>query len=86
MDALFGHKSKHEVEQLMKKVGRERKRVLEQFKALAMALEPGQERYQSFLSALPKIDELRAIIGEMDAEREYEIVHNLNGYTIRRLR
>ena len=79
-------KSAYEIEQLMKKVSRESVRVLEQFKALAMGLEPGQERYQCFLSTLPKVDELRNILNRMSAEREYEVINHLNGYTVRRVR
>ena len=86
MDVLMRKKSAYEIEQLMKKVSRESVRVLEQFKAMAMALEPGQERYQCFLSALPKVDKLRGILNRMSREREYEVIHHLNGYTVRRVR
>lgn len=86
MDALFRNKTSAEIERLIQKVGSERERVLEKFKAKAMALEAEEEVYQCFLSSLPKVDELRVILNNMEPEREYEVIHNINGYTIRRIR
>lgn len=86
MDALFRNKTSAEIERLIQKVGTESERVLERFKAKAMGLEAGEEVYQCFLSSLPKVKELRIILNSMHSEREYEVVHNINGYTVRRLK
>ena len=73
--------SKYEVEKLMQKVSRETLRVRREFKEKNEALGVGEERFQCYISSLPKTAEMREMMGD-----DYEVIHILNGWIIRRLR
>ena len=73
--------SKYELEKLMQKVSRETVRVRREFKEKKEALGVGEERFQCYISALPKTGEMREMLGE-----DYQIIVVLNGWIIKRLR
>ena len=73
--------SKYELEKLMQKVSRETVRVRREFKEKNEALGVGEERFQCYISALPKTGEMREMMGE-----DYQIIVVLNGWIIKRLR
>ena len=71
--------ARHEVERLMRKVSRERVRVLRELLEKVVTLEVGQELYQCFLSALPKTSELQDIVNGIDPEVDYRVIETING-------
>lgn len=81
MTGEMGVLKKYEVEKLMKKLSRERKRVIQEFVIRNHDLAVGDERFQCFLSALPPTNELRELMGE-----DFDVRLVLNGWIIRRLR
>lgn len=78
--------ARHEVERLMRKVSRERVRVLRELLEKVVMLEVGQELYQCFLSALPKTRELQDIVNGIDPEVDYSVIETINGYRFVRTR
>lgn len=72
---------KYELEKLMQKASRETARVRREFKEKNEALGVGEERFQCYISALPKTGEMREMMGE-----DYQIIVVLNGWIIKRLR
>ena len=78
--------ARHEVERLMRKVSRERVRVLRELLEKVVMLEVGQELYQCFLSALPKTSELQDIVNGIDPEVDYRVIETINGYRFVRTR
>ena len=78
--------ARHEVERLMRKVSRERVRVLRELLEKVVTLEVGQELYQCFLSALPKTSELQDIVNGIDLDVDYRVIETINGYRFIRTR
>ena len=66
--------ARHEVERLMRKVSRQRVRVLRELLEKVVMLEVGQELYQCFLSALPKVTELQEIVNGIDPDADYKVI------------
>lgn len=73
--------SRNEVDKLMKKLSRETTRVKNDFVEKNNALAVGEERFQCYISCLPKTEEMRRIMGN-----DFEIITTLNGWIIKRLR
>lgn len=85
MDALFKKKSAYEIEKLMKKVSRERSRVIREFVKKAHALEVGEEFFQCFIASLPAVEELRRFLNEDEASTmRFEIWPTINGTMVKR--
>lgn len=78
--------ARHEVERLMRKVSRERVRVLRELLEKVVALEVGQELYQCFLSALPNTRELQEMLNGIDPDIDYTVHETINGYRFIRTR
>lgn len=57
MKEEMGVLTAHEVNKLMRKLSRERARVIREFVTRAYALEIGEEFFQCHLSALPELEE-----------------------------
>lgn len=81
MTGEMGVLTKHEVEKLMKKLSRERARVLKEFVEKNNALEVGEERFQCHLASLPDTSKMREMMGEC-----FHIYETINGWIIKRLR
>ena len=62
MKEEMGVLTAHEVNKLMKKLSRERARVIREFVTRAYALEIGEEFFQCHLSALPELEELKRLL------------------------
>lgn len=75
-----------ELERLMKKVSRERARVLKELMEKVAALDVGQEHYQIFLSALPRTAELRDLANSLSPEMDFTVYETINGYRFIRTR
>lgn len=73
--------SRNEVDKLMKKLSRETVRVKNEFVEKNNALAVGGERFQCYISCLPKTEEMRRIMGN-----DFEIITTVNGWVIKRLR
>lgn len=85
MDALFKKKSAYEIEKLMKKVSRERSRVIREFVEKAHALEVGEELFQCYLACFPTVEELRKLLNEDEASTmRFEIWSTVNGTMVKR--
>lgn len=85
MDALFKKKSAYEIEKLMKKVSRERSRVIREFVEKAYALEVGEELFQCYLACFPTVEELRKLLNEDEASTmRFEIWPTINGTMVKR--
>lgn len=74
----------HELDKLMKKLSRERARVLKTFIEKAYALEVGEEMYQPFLSSLPTVPELRELLNEESSPLRFNIWQTINGIMVKR--
>lgn len=68
-----------EVDRLMKKLSRERARVL---KVYALAVE--EEFFQCYISSLPDVDELRKLIENDASTMRYRIWPTINGIMVKR--
>lgn len=86
MEGEMMTKARHEVERLMRKVSRERTRVLRELLEKVVALEVGQELYQNFLSSLPTTRELEEIVNGIDPDTGYTVHETINGYRFIRTR
>ncbi len=75
-----------ELERLMKKVSRERARVLKELMQKIAALDVGQEHYQVFLSALPRTAELRELANSLSPDMDFTVYETINGYRFIRTR
>lgn len=75
-----------ELERLMKKVSRERARVLKELMQKIAALEVGQEHYQIFLSSLPRTAELRELANSLSPDMDFTVYETINGYRFIRTR
>lgn len=85
MDALFKKKSAYEIEKLMKKVSRERSRVIREFVEKAHALEVGEELFQCYLACFPTVEELRKLLNEDESSTmRFEIWPTINGTMVKR--
>ena len=85
MDALFKKKSAYEIEKLMKKVSRERSRVIREFVEKAHALEVGEELFQCYLACFPTVEELRKLLNEDESSTmRFEIWSTVNGTMVKR--
>lgn len=85
MDALFRKKSAYEIERLMKKISRERSRVIREFVEKAHALEVGEEFFQCFIASLPVVEELRRLLNKDESSTmRFEIWPTINGTMVKR--
>lgn len=81
MTGEMGVLTRHEVDKLMKKLSREKSRVLKYFVERNTSLAVGEERFQCYIASLPSTAEMREMMGE-----DFEIFETINGWIIRRLR
>lgn len=72
----------HEVNRLMKKLSRERARVIREFVTRAYALEVGEEFFQCHLSALPELEELKRLLET--STMTFCIWQTINGTIVKR--
>lgn len=72
----------HEVNRLMKKLSRERARVIREFVTRAYALEIGEEFFQCHLSALPELEELKRLLET--STMTFCIWQTINGTIVKR--
>lgn len=84
MNGEMGVLTKHEVERLMKKLSRERARVIKEFVAKAYALEIGEELFQCHLSSLPDVPELRKLLNDESSTLRFKVWQTINGTMVRR--
>lgn len=84
MKEEMGVLARHEVERLMKKLSRERARVIKEFVAKAYALEVGEEFFQCYLSSLPDIPELRRLLNDESSTMRFKVWQTINGTMVRR--
>lgn len=84
MTGEMGVLTAYEVSKLMKKLSRERARVLKAFVEKAYALEVGEEMYQNFLSSLPTVPELRKLLNEESSPLRFKIWQTINGIMVKR--
>ena len=85
MDALFKKKSAYEIEKLMKKVSRERPRVIREFVKKAHALEVEEEFFQCYQACFPTVEELRKLLNEdQSSTMRFEIWPTVNGTMVKR--
>lgn len=75
-----------ELERLMKKVSRERARLLKELMRKVAALEVGQEHYQCYQSALPRTSELRVLANSLSPDKDFTVFDTINGYRFIRTR
>ena len=74
----------HEVNKLMKKLSRERARVIREFVTKAYALEVGAEFFQCHLSALPEVEELRSLLNNESSTVRFKVWQTINGTIVKR--
>lgn len=84
MTGEMGVLTAYEVSKLMKKLSRERTRVLKAFVEKAYALGVGEEMYQPFLSSLPSVPELRILLNDESSELRFNIWQTINGIMVKR--
>lgn len=80
----MGVLTRHELDKLMKKLSRERARVLREFVNRTFALKVGEEFYQHFLTSLPTVQEMRQLLNETGTDIRFDIHETINGYTVKR--
>lgn len=73
-----------EVDRLMKKLSRERARVLKEFVMKVYALAVEEEFFQCYISSLPDVDELRKLIENDASTMRYRIWPTINGIMVKR--
>lgn len=79
----MGVLTRYEVEKLMKKVSRERARVIRELCEKAYALKVGEEMFQCYISCLPTASELQQLLNE-SSTCEFKVWPTLNGTMIKR--
>lgn len=84
MKGEMGVVARHEVEKLMKKLSRERARVIKEFVKKAFALEVGEEFFQCHLSALPEVEELRKLLDDESSTMRFKVWPTINGTMVQR--
>lgn len=84
MTGEMGVLTAYEVSKLMKKLSRERTRVLKAFVEKAYALGVGEEMYQPFLSSLPSVPELRILLNDESSTLRFDIWQTINGIMVKR--
>lgn len=84
MKEEMGVLAAHEVSKLMKKLSRERARVIKEFVAKAYALEVGDEFFQCHLSALPEVGELRSLLNDETSTVRFKVWQTINGTIVKR--
>lgn len=83
MGGELGVLTRHEVEKLMKKVSRQRARVLKEFVEKAYALNVGDEMFQCYLACLPDAGELKELLNE-GGEMVFDVWPTINGTMVKR--
>lgn len=83
MKEEMGVLTAHEVNKLMKKLSRERARVIREFVTKAYALEIGEEFFQCHLSALPELQELRRLLET--STTTFQVWQTINGTIVKRV-
>jgi hypothetical protein len=82
MKEEMGVLTAHEVNKLMRKLSRERARVIREFVTRAYALEIGEEFFQCHLSALPELEELKRLLET--STMTFCIWQTINGTIVKR--
>ena len=82
MKEEMGVLTAHEVNKLMRKLSRERARVIREFVTRAYALEIGEEFFQCHLSALPELEELKRLLET--STMKFCIWQTINGTIVKR--
>lgn len=83
MKEEMGVLTAHEVNKLMKKLSRERARVIREFVTKAYALEIGEEFFQCHLAALPEFQELRRLLET--STMTFQVWQTINGTIVKRV-
>lgn len=76
--------TRHEVERLMEKASRQRKRVIREFVEKAHSLEVGQDFFQCFISSLPEVEELRELLNGESSTIRFKVWPTINGIMVLR--
>lgn len=80
MSGEMGVLTKYEVEKLMKKLSREKARVIREFVEKNNALKVEEERFQCYLASLPDTAQMQEMMGE-----RFHIYETINGWIVKRL-
>lgn len=84
MDGEMGVVTAMEVERLMKKLSRERARIIKEFVSKAYALAVNEEFFQCHLSAMPDANELRRLLNDGSSTMRFKLWPTVNGIMVRR--
>ena len=84
MNEEMGVLAAHEVSKMMKKLSREKARVLKEFVTKAYALEVGEEFFQCHLASLPDVEELRQLLEDESSTIRFKVWATINGTIVKR--